>query len=331
MRFNLLYLFWLAAFAVVFVIAQRLKEQSGQQLFGIAETEGQTIKVEYSVFVQKCFIKTGQQVKQGDTLFTLFRAELDKRTTENLTELHQIEVERNSKNTTLDKDIEVFNARQLARVSELQSQIKVLQSEITIQNNLKQAISEEKTSNNNVKQQEISGLEESIRQVDLQGKEQKKLFDSQRLSNNSISAARIQQIQNELGFISKEKAKLIVFAPCDGFVEQVFVTINELVSSYQDLVKINPYQPNKVTGFIHESLNIPYRLGDTVTVSSILRPTVRYRAQLVGVSPKLIELPFRLRRNSEIKAWGREVYINIPFKNDFFIGEKILIQLRNDK
>jgi multidrug resistance efflux pump len=328
MRFNLLYLFWAIAFGVVFLIAQRLREQSGQQLFGIAETEGQLTKVEYPVFVQKCLIKVGQQVKKGDTLFVLFRTELDKRTTENLTELHQIEVERTTKNTILDKDIEVFNARQVAHISELQAQINVLRSEITIQNTLKQAIAEGTPPNNNVKEQEIKGLEESIKQVEVQRQEQKKLFDSQRLSTNSISAARVQQIQNELNFITKEKAKLIVYASCDGFVEQVFVTMNELVSSYQDLVKINPYQPNKVTGFIHESLNIPYRLGDTVTISSFIRPTVRYKAQLVGVSPKLVELPFRLRRNSEVKAWGREVYINVPFKNDFFIGEKILIQLK---
>ena len=326
MKFNILYLFWFIALGAFFFIAKNLQQQSGQQLFGIAETEGQTLKLEYSVFVQKSLVKTGQQVRKGDTLMVLFRSELDNRTTEKITELNQLEVERAVKNTATDKDVELFQVRQTARIAELQAQIKVLQSEIALQENLRKAISEgAAATNNNVKLQEIKTLEEAIRQANIQTAEQTKVFDSQRISNNIISASRAKQVQNQLGFIGKERLKLVLLAPYDGFVEQVFALENEIAPSYKDLLVINPKEPNKVVGFIHESLNIPYRLGDTVVLSSSLRPTVTYKSQLVGVSPKLVELPFRLRKFIEIKTWGREVYINLPPKNDFFIGEKVLI------
>jgi hypothetical protein len=259
-------------------------------------------------------------------LMLLFRSELDNRTAERVTELNQIEVERAAKNTATEKDAELFKVRQAARISDLQAQIKVLQSEIAIQENLRKAISENSNSvNNNVKLQEIKTLEEAIRQANIQSVEQEKVFDSQRVSNNTISASKAQQIQNQLGFIGKERLKLVLIAPFDGFVEQVFVLENEIAPNYKDLVSINPHEPNKVTGFVHESLNIRYRLGDTVLLSSSLRPNITYRAQLIGASPKLVELPFRLRKNIEIKTWGRELYINLPPKNDFFIGEKVVI------
>ena len=326
MKFNILYLFWFIALGAFFFIAKGLQQQSGQQLFGIAETEGRTLKLEYSVFVQKNLVKPGLQVKKGDTLMVLFRSELDNRTTEKVTELNQLEVERAAKNTATDKDAELFQVRQTARIAELQAQIKVLQSEIALQENLRKAISESTTStNNNVKIQEIKTLEEAIHQANIQTAEQTKVFDSQRISNNTISASRAKQIQNQLGFIGKERLKLVLLAPYDGFVEQVFALENEIAPSFKDLVVINPSSPNKVVGFVHESLNIQYRLGDTVILSSSLRPTVTYKSQLVGVSPKLVELPFRLRKFIEIKTWGRELYINLPTKNDFFIGEKIVV------
>lgn len=326
MKFNILYLFWFIALGAFFFIAKGLQQQSGQQLFGIAETEGRTLKLEYSVFVQKNLVKPGLQVKKGDTLMVLFRSELDNRTTEKVTELNQLEVERAAKNTATDKDTELFQVRQTARIAELQAQIKVLQSEIALQENLRKAISESTTStNNNVKIQEIKTLEEAIHQANIQTAEQTKVFDSQRISNNTISASRAKQIQNQLGFIGKERLKLVLLAPYDGFVEQVFALENEIAPSFKDLVVINPSSPNKVVGFVHESLNIQYRLGDTVILSSSLRPTVTYKSQLVGVSPKLVELPFRLRKFIEIKTWGRELYINLPTKNDFFIGEKIVV------
>lgn len=213
MRVNILYIFWAIALFGFLYIGRHLQNQSTQQLFGIAETEGQIVKVEYSVFIQKNYVKAGQQIKKGDTLMVLWRSELDERTTKHLTEINQIDVERLAKNTATEKDREVFASKQAARMSELQSQIKVLQSEIAVQKNIREAINDGNSSNNSIKEQEIKALEEEMRQVAFQSQEQTKLFDNQTISNNNISAVKIQQIQNELGFINKEKSKLVlVFA-----------------------------------------------------------------------------------------------------------------------
>ncbi len=328
MKFNLLYLVWLIALGGFLYIAQQLKTQSGQQLFGIAEAEGKNIKVEFPAVVQQCRIRAGQQVRKGDTVLVLLRGELEQKTTLKNTELQQIETERSVKGNMVTKESELFTARQNARIADLQAQIKVIESEISTQNNLKDFIGSGKTVDNNIKLQEIKTLEEAIRQVNLQTTEQRKVFDNQQVGNNSLSESKAKQLREELTFIGQEKMKLVLVAPCDGFIEQVFVANGEVCDGYKDLYKINPFQPTKIIGFIHESLNMNYRLGDTVSLQSFSRTEVKCKAVLTSISPKLVELPYRLRRNAEIKSWGREVYVNLPIENQFFIGEKVQLRLQ---
>lgn len=328
MKINVLYIFWLAALCLLIYLGKHLYEQSSNQLFGIAETEGQILKTEHDVFIQKNFAKVGKQVKQGDTLLILYRSDIDERTIRKLSEINHIEIEKTTKGSSILKEKEILAAKQQALSAELQSKIKILQSEIAIQKNIREALGDGKSSNNSVKEQEIRAVEEDLRQANLQYQEQLKLLDNQLVGNNNINSSKVNQLQKELGFIDKERTKLILLSPCDGFIENVYVTENEIVPSFKDLIKINPYHPNKVIGFIHESLNITYRLGDTVTLSSSLRPEVTYKTILVGVSPKLVELPFRLRKFTEVKAWGREIYFNLPPQNNFFIGEKVIIQMK---
>jgi hypothetical protein len=120
----------------------------------------------------------------------------------------------------------------------------------------------------------------------------------------------------------------VLLAPSDGYVQQVGATINELVPSFRELFRISPRKPDKVIGFLHESAEVPFQLGDTVLLSSMSRVEISSVAVLNGVSPKLVELPFRLRKFTELRTWGREVYIQLPVDNPFFIGEKILITVR---
>jgi multidrug resistance efflux pump len=328
MKFNLLYLIWVVALGGFLYLGQHLKTQSGQQLFGIAETEGKNIKVDFPAVVQQCRIRAGQQVRKGDTVLVLLRSELDQKTTLKSTELQQLETERGVKNSNVIREVELFIARQNARIADLQAQIKVIESEINAQNSLKEFIGSGKTVDNNIKLQEIKTLEEAIRQANIQTAEQRKVFDNQQVGNNNLSAAKTKQLNEELTFIDKEKTKLVLIAPCDGFIEQVFVANGEVCDGYKDLYKINPFQPTKIIGFIHESLNMNYRLGDTVALQSFTRPDVKTKAILTSISPKLVELPYRLRRNAEIKSWGREVYVNLPVDNQFFIGEKVQLKLQ---
>jgi multidrug resistance efflux pump len=332
MKINLLYLLLPAAAYACYWIVGDLQGQSGQSFFATAESESRLLNYEHDVLVQSVRVEMGQQVKIGDTLAVLFRSELDKTTTARLADINQIETERSAKNLVLEKDKDIVLVKKNAQISDLQAKIKVLQAEDAVQTNLKNSVyGDPSVSDNkskiNIKREQIAALESEIGQVEKQSVEQIRLLESQRQANQTVATAKVQQVQKELDFVRLERNKLAVIAPIDGFVEQVFISKNALVPAYKDLVKLNPRKPNKIIGFIHESANVPFHLGDSVTLASASRVTVVTQGRIIGSSPKLVELPYRLRKFTEVRAWGREVYIQLPDTNAFFIGEKIAVTL----
>ena len=327
MKINILYIFWLIALGAFFLIAKNLQNQSTKQLFGIAQTEGQMLKTDFTARVKKCLVKTGQQVRKGDTLIIFEDSSIEKRSVSENTASDIISVEQKSKNQSLVQEKKLITQQHRSSIVELEGQIRILENEITLQDNLKKAISGNATSDNSLKHQEIKVLRDEIAQIQIQSKAEEALIDAEIAGNKNISRSRTKEMRDELSYISQEKNRLILLAPYDGFIEELFIAENELVPDFKDILKINPREPNKIVGFIHESINIQYNMGDTFTLVSATRPEINCKAQLVGVSPKLVELPFRLRKYTEIKAWGREIYINLPSSNNFFIGEKVMIQL----
>ena len=331
MKFNFLYIVWLVALIMCFVIVYKFAGQSQHTFFGTAESEGQIMNYEYSVLVEKIYIQTGDQVKQGDTLAVFLRSDLDRTASDKNNEIKQYEVEKITKSNTIQREIDVLRAKRAALVSELESQIKMINTEDGIQSALKEAMGDkDKTSNkSNLKYEKIASLKELIKQTERQIGEQGQLLNEQIKANESVYDSKVNQVKQEIGFLDKERDRLTLLSPIDGFVENVGIVKHEIAPQYKELIRLNPKLPNKVRGFISESAELVYRLGDTVELTSSTRPNLVAKGVLIGSSPQLVELPFRLRKLTDVRAWGREIYIRMPLKNDFFIGEKIIISIGN--
>ena len=56
MKFNFLYIVWLLALIMCFVIVYKFAGQSQHTFFGTAESEGQILNYEYSVLVEKIYV-----------------------------------------------------------------------------------------------------------------------------------------------------------------------------------------------------------------------------------------------------------------------------------
>lgn len=331
MKINFLYVVWLIALLMCFVIVYQFAGQTQHTFFGTAESEGQILNYEHSVLVEKIYVHTGDQVKQGDTLAVFMRSDLDRTASDKTNEIKQYEVEKTTKRHTIQREIDVLRAKRAALVSELESQIKMINTEEGIQSALKEAMGDkDKTSTkSNLKNEKIASLKELINQTERQIREQNQLLNEQINANESVYDAKVAQVQEEIGFLDKERDRLTLLSPIDGFVENVGIVKHEIAPQYKELIRLNPKLPNKVRGFISESAELVYRLGDTVELTSSTRPNIVSKGVLIGSSPQLVELPFRLRKLTEVRAWGREIYIRMPLTNDFFIGEKIIISIEN--
>lgn len=328
MKINLLYILIPAAIVGCYWIVNDLQGQSEHSFFGTAESEPQTINFEHDVLVQEVKVIIGSQVKKGDTLAILYRSELDKTTVDKLANINQVEVEKSAKTETLNKEKDVLMARQAAQLSELKSQIRVLRTEDSIKSSVKTSIYNNLPYDNQLVREKIAALEEEIRQSEKQTLEQMRQIDAQRQASQMIAQAKITQVQQDLNYVTSEKGKLILTAPIDGFMEQVNVAKGSLVQAYKDLFKINPKKPNKIIGFIHESSDVPFQLGDSISLQSSVRLQIQTKGVIIGSNPKLVELPYRLRKFTELRAWGREIYVQMPDTNRFYIGEKIVLTLK---
>jgi multidrug resistance efflux pump len=328
MKINLLYLLLPAAILGCYWIAHDFEGQSIHTFFGTAETEPQTMNFEHAVLVQDVKVVTGNYVKKGDTLAILYRSELDKTTIERLADINQVEVERNAKSETLNKDRDVLQAKNAAHISDLKAQIHILETEDSIKNSVKKAIYDNIPSDNRLVREKIAALQAEIIQAEKQTQELINQLETQRQATQVIAQAKISQVQHDLDFVKLEKTKLLMLAPFEGYMEEVTVMKNSLVPAYKDLFKINAKKPNKIIGFIHETADVPFHLGDSVTLASSARPLFSTKGTIIGSNPKLVELPYRLRKFTELRAWGREVFIQMPDTNRFFIGEKIVVTLK---
>ena len=329
-RFNILHILWIALLPLTWFLLRGIEGQSHNTFFGAAETEGQTLNSEYDVVVKELKIKVGQQIKVGDTLALFMRADfanLNRQGIEKNQEIKQYEVEKQSKVNEINREISILDGKKEALLTDLEAQIKILQLENNVQTDLKKILSgNTEGGGSNIKNEKINVLRDAIKKTEQQIRQQKGLLQAQIKSSEAVLGSKIEQSQQEVGFIEDEKKELFMLATMNGFIENIFVGTNEVAPQYKPLFKINPKKPNRVKGFIYENSNWAFSLGDSVVLSSSARLELTTNGIIIGCSPQLVELPIRLRKFSELKTWGREIYIQLPVTNEFYIGEKVMIK-----
>jgi hypothetical protein len=329
-RFNILHIVWLFVLPLSWFLIRGIEGQSHNTFFGAAETEGQTLNSEFDVVVKELKIKVGQQIKVGDTLALFMRADfanLNRQGIEKNQEIKQYEVEKQSKVNEINREISILDGKKEALLTDLEAQIKILQLENNVQTDLKKILSgNTEGGGSNIKNEKINVLRDAIKKTEQQIRQQKSLLQAQIKSSQAVLGSKIEQSQQEVGFIENEKKELFMLATMDGFIENIFVGTNEVAPQYKPLFKINPKKPNRVKGFIYENSNWVFSLGDSVVLSSSARLDLTTNGIIIGCSPQLVELPIRLRKFSEIKTWGREIYIQLPVTNEYYIGEKVMIK-----
>jgi HlyD family secretion protein len=331
MKFNILLLLLPAAIAGCIWIAFDFQGQSTNMFFGIAETESQTLNFDRDIAVHEVRVKAGDFVKKGDTLAIFTRADLDKTEAERRGEMARAETERAAEHTVLEKEKELVGARLQAKISEIKAEISLLRTEDSLKTAYRKNIYGDLTAapENKLVAERTAALQKEIGDHQAQARDELRLLEARQAANRSITLAKTGQSQVEIGFVQAERGRLLLLAPIDGYVEELLFSRNALVPAHRDLIKINPLTPNRIIGFIHEATEVPFSIGQSVELVSTSRPEVKATGVIVGSNPKMTELPLRLRKFIEVRSWGREVFIQLPEQNGFFISEKIAISIPN--
>jgi multidrug resistance efflux pump len=328
-KLNALYILFPIAIFLCYKIGTNLGNRVEYEFFGTAESDPVIINFDHDVLIKHCGITIGQEVHKGDTLAILYRSTLDKNINQTIQEIKQLQIEADVKTSLLHKEAELIKQKEIHKVASLQNEIKIAQREDSIKRSLSSTlIKGESMPENILLKEKILSIQRQIKQAAEESKLAEEAINQEVKSNNSLKTNKIQNYQSEINQAQFEKTLLYVISPVDGFVEQLSMSNLLRVQAYKDLIKINPKKANKIIGFIHEGANLHYAIGDTVIITSTLSSSKQiHRGVILSSSPKLIELPYRLRKFTEVRAWGREVYINIPSENNYYIGEKLTLSL----
>lgn len=328
MKINLLYIFWAIACCSCIWLFNNIFGESESTFFGTAENEGIVLNYDHTVLVKRVLVKNGAMVKKGDTLAIFYRNDLDRRQIEKQNEIASIQLENKNRTEELKNEISTLESKRNVLAIELNHQQELLAAESGVQKELMNLLDKEKPAlSSNLKSERIRTLKEEISVIDKQIETQKTALRQKQAAEKAMATQKTAHAGEELRFLESEREKLTLLAPMDGFVEQVFITENTIEPQLKPLVKINPTGTNRIRGFIYENAEIACNIGDTVQIVSVARPDVSCSGGFIGVSPEMVELPVRLRKLPEIKSWGREVYLQLPPENKFYIGEKVSIKL----
>jgi len=311
-------------------ISGRFFKGSGNSSIGITEAKEYRINSEKSSLVKSVYVVPGRQVKAGDALVELTSNELEIDIDKLSNRIIVLKSEQQEKSKLVESEIAYVKAQHGITIEEIDTDIGQLKSRIELNRNLtREFISRSDTTalslSQNPQQTKLNSLQQQklkhIRAMDIKIEE----IRQENTTEQSLLVNQIRLLERELELLLEEKKKLSKFATTEGVVENVYVKEGEQVDAFTPLLSVNPVRPSTVVGYlVGKKFNIP-AIGSSVTVSSYDHRSVSVTGKVIGYG-SVSELPEILQKSTAVKAFGREVFIEISLENNFANGEKVLIR-----
>jgi multidrug resistance efflux pump len=327
---NWFYGFIAITFIVMIWISGKYFRGSDYSSIGITEVKEYKINSEKSGLVKSVHVVPGQQVKAGQLLLDLTSAELDMDIEKITNRIVLLKSEQQSKAKLIQAQVDYLHADMGIPLEEIETEIDQTKSEIRLNKKLtKELATSSDTSvwneKDNPLQVKLNSLQKQknkhtqairIKETDIR---QEGFIDQQQLNNQ------INLLEQELALLKTEQSKLVKYAAADGVVKSVYIKPGEQVSGFTPLLSITPVSPTTVIGYLAGRNTNAFAVGDSVRVSAYGNGSARIMGRVIGYGA-VIELPDILQKSTAVKAFGREIFIEIPSQNKFANGEKVLIR-----
>jgi multidrug resistance efflux pump len=325
MKFNWFYIFIIALFFMMLFVTFRYFRGSRHSTVGITHSREHKINAEKPAQVKAIKVAPGQQVKQGDLLIELTSNDLDIEIAKLTNRILALQSEKNEKSKLAQAEISYIRASEGVAIEKINSDIVEAEGEMQLNKKLTKnfGISTDSTQRTPIalkvdalKKQRTKHEEAiAIRVQDILQKSNAE----QQLVNNQIGL-----LERELALLNEEQRVLNKYAAADGVVENVYVRMGEHVDAFTPLLSLNLVHPVTVVGY-QVGKKDPIAIGAAVNIRSYEHSSTVVNGKVIGYGA-VVELPEILQKSTAVKAFGREVFIEIPAENDFATGEKVLIR-----
>jgi multidrug resistance efflux pump len=332
-RFNVLYIAIPILLFGLYVIYKGLNRSSAS-FFGVAENQETEINLEHDATVDSIFVTQGQFVTKGTLLLKVTRTALEYRMSELKLEMDQLMAKNRLSIIEIKGHLEQLRAERIEKVGAIQSRIRTLESEEELNKNLfldlksVQAADSASTSSS-LYQSKLRALHEEMRLTVEPIDAEIAQYEAALKIADVPAQTEVSRLQKEVDLFEKERDQMKVYAPADGLVGSIHSQPGENVQAFNALISFYEQNPNTVVAYLHESLSLKIKVGDSLSVSSSLHPEQHCLGHVSGLGHRIVEIPERLRKIPEIKTYGREVLIQIPHDNSFLQKEKVVLQWIN--
>jgi HlyD family secretion protein len=322
MKLNWFYIAMPLLLVVMIIITVKYFQGSGHGSVGLAYAKEHNIKAEKAAVIKSVPVISGQQVKEGDLLVELTSDDLEIEINKLTNRIQVLRSEQAEKKKVAASKIDLIRSENSIRTEELNTEIMESEGELDLNKQLIKSFKLDKDSIgthptelkiNALKKQRAKHEETAaIRIEDVRHDIETDL----RLLENEITL-----LEKELELFQQEKKKLSKYAQSQGVVNTVFVRAGEQVQAFTPLLSVNPLHPTTVVGYlVGRKVMLP--VGSQVVVSSYEHSSNRAEGKVIGYG-SVVELPEILQKSTATKAFGREVFIEIPENNAFASGEKL--------
>ncbi|MBO6522401.1 MAG: biotin/lipoyl-binding protein [Balneolaceae bacterium] len=328
-RPNSFYIFVAVLFVSLLTINNRYFKGSSSFL-GVTYSKNYKINAEKSAVIDGVYVVPGQTIQPGDLLVTLSSQELTLEIQKLEKEVELLTSEKLEKQKLLESEIQLLESEKRIIRNDIESEVSLIKNRINLNRSLTNEILSEQ--NSSISQDSLTTLELQIRSIRAKGlleieavniKEQDLRQDHE--FDQSQIQARIDLAQQELDWKLEEDERLNKYATFAGVVENVYVKEGEQIEAFTSVVSVNPLHPTSAVGYLVGKKDRDKSLGETVTIQALEHNELFATGRIIGFG-SVVELPEILQKSTSVKAFGLEVFIEIPDQNGLPVGEKIIIK-----
>ena len=325
----------IALTGVFLMVALRPSFHKELSFYGFAESRATEINYNYGVVVDKILVKPGQSVSSGQVLMHLSRRKSKETLEDQSFQIAQLKAEEKLWRQKQKNEIEELRLNQKLRIAEINRKIEATRTELEYRRSLYQGlksvtIEETETS--------YKPLEETLRSYEQEKQKVEQLSSTKinglkeeiRLGKTPYSE-QIRRLIAEQSFDEAQKhIPIVVKAPSNGLVGNISCKEEEHVPSYSTLLTF--YEPHSeiIKGYVHEDLTLEVEIGQSYTIGSLKNEDIIHVGKVIGLGSRIVEIPSRLRKREEVKAYGREVLLEVNKDNSFLQKEKVSITHYSD-
>ena len=325
MKYNWFYVLIALMLLLMLFISMRYFRGTGHASIGVAYSKEYKISADKPAIVKSVLVVPGQEINEGQLLVELSSGDLEIEIQKMEQKITTLRSDQQARKQLTESRIALIRAENGVKIEELNTEIQEAEGDLKLNRQItrNQQLKRDSTADNPLSSR-IRSLSQQRERYEEAARIRARDIEQQEATEQRIIDNQIKLLERELQLLQDQKKQLSKYASGPGVVENIYVKPGEQIDAFTPLVSLNPIHPTTVVGYLVGKKEM-LAIGSGVSISAYDRPAEVVKGKVIGYG-SVIELPQILQKSTAVKAFGREVFIEIGPNNGFASGEKVLIK-----